>query len=83
MRELISNASDAADNCVSSLIAPELYEGDGDLKCGSVFDADKGTLTISDNGIGMTENKRLIILVLLQNLEQRIFDRTWTRSRER
>ncbi|MDO5054948.1 MAG: molecular chaperone HtpG [Pasteurella oralis] len=55
LRELISNASDAADKLrFKALSAPELYEGDGDLKVRISFDEDKGTLTISDNGIGMT-----------------------------
>ncbi|WP_249961907.1 molecular chaperone HtpG [Histophilus somni] len=58
LRELISNASDAADKLrFKALSAPELYEGDGDLKVRISFDAEKGTLTISDNGIGMTREQ--------------------------
>ncbi|WP_439234498.1 molecular chaperone HtpG [Lonepinella koalarum] len=54
LRELISNASDAADKLrFKALSAPELYEGDGDLHVRIKFDESKGTLTISDNGIGM------------------------------
>ena len=60
LRELISNASDAADKLrFKALSAPELYEGDGDLKVRISFDADKGTLTISDNGIGMTREQAI------------------------
>ena len=60
LRELISNASDAADKVrFKALSAPELYEGDGDLKVRISFDADKGTLTISDNGIGMTREQAI------------------------
>ena len=60
LRELISNASDAADKLrFKALSAPELYEGDGDLKVCISFDADKGTLTISDNGIGMTREQAI------------------------
>ncbi|TPH10931.1 molecular chaperone HtpG [Haemophilus haemolyticus] len=55
LRELISNASDAADKLrFKALSNPTLYEGDGDLRVRVSFDADKGTITISDNGIGMT-----------------------------
>ena len=55
LRELISNASDAADKLrFKALSNPALYEGDGDLRVRVSFDADKGTITISDNGIGMT-----------------------------
>lgn len=58
LRELISNASDAADKLrFKALSAPELYEGDGDLKVRISFDEAKGTLTISDNGIGMTRDQ--------------------------
>lgn len=60
LRELISNASDAADKLrFKALSALELYEGDGDLKVRISFDADKGTLTISDNGIGMTREQAI------------------------
>ncbi|UZD15915.1 molecular chaperone HtpG [Gallibacterium anatis] len=60
LRELISNASDAADKLrFKALSAPELYEGDGDLKVRISADADKGTLTISDNGIGMTREQAI------------------------
>ncbi|MFQ1013958.1 molecular chaperone HtpG [Avibacterium paragallinarum] len=58
LRELISNASDAADKLrFKALSAPELYEGDGDLKVRISFDEEKGTITISDNGIGMTREQ--------------------------
>ena len=58
LRELISNASDAADKLrFKALSNPVLYEGDGDLRVRVSFDADKGTITISDNGIGMTREQ--------------------------
>ena len=58
LRELISNASDAADKLrFKALSNPDLYEGDGDLRVRVSFDADKGTITISDNGIGMTREQ--------------------------
>lgn len=54
LRELISNASDAADKLhFQSLSNPELLEGDGELKIRLDFDKDAKTITLSDNGIGM------------------------------
>ena len=54
LRELISNASDAADKMrFAALADSKLYEGDGELAIHLSFDADANTLTISDNGIGM------------------------------
>ena len=58
LRELISNASDAADKLrFKALSNPALYEGDGELRVRVSFDADNGILTISDNGIGMTREQ--------------------------
>jgi chaperone protein htpG len=58
LRELISNASDAADKLrFKALSNPALYEGDGELRVRISFDAEKGTLIISDNGIGMTREQ--------------------------
>ena len=58
LRELISNASDAADKLrFKALSNPALYEGDGELRVRISVDAEKGTLTISDNGIGMTREQ--------------------------
>ena len=58
LRELISNASDAADKLrFKTLSNPALYEGDGELRVRISADAEKGTLTISDNGIGMTREQ--------------------------
>ncbi len=54
LRELISNASDAADKLrFRALSNPELFEGDGELRVRLSFDKEKRTLTLSDNGIGM------------------------------
>src|SRR5437588_5668356 len=54
LRELISNASDAIDTArFQSLTNPEILEGDSEWKIKIVADEAKGTLTISDNGIGM------------------------------
>jgi molecular chaperone HtpG len=55
LRELISNASDAADKLRFEALSNEsLYQGDSDLKIRIEFDTDKRTISIIDNGIGMT-----------------------------
>jgi molecular chaperone HtpG len=54
LRELISNASDAADKLrFEALAKPELLEGGADLKIRVSFDKDAKTVTLDDNGIGM------------------------------
>lgn len=58
LRELISNASDAADKLRFEAIAnPSLLENDSELKIRVSFDAQARTLTINDNGIGMTREE--------------------------
>ena len=58
LRELVSNASDAADKLRFEAIAnPALYEDDAELKIRITFDADARTLTIADNGIGMSRDE--------------------------
>ncbi|WP_370278178.1 molecular chaperone HtpG [Pontibacterium sp.] len=58
LRELISNASDAAEKLrFEALSNGELYEDDGDLKIRIEFDKDAKTVTIDDNGIGMTRDE--------------------------
>jgi molecular chaperone HtpG len=58
LRELISNASDAAEKLrFESLSDDGLYEGDGNLRIRVTLDKDAGTLTISDNGIGMSRQE--------------------------
>ena len=53
LRELISNASDAADKLrFEALSNDSLYEGDSELKIRLEFDKEKRTITIIDNGIG-------------------------------
>ena len=54
LRELISNAADAADKLrFEALSNNDLYENDGQLRVRVSFDAEKNTVTIEDNGIGM------------------------------
>ena len=58
LRELISNASDAADKLrFRALSQPDLYENDAELGVKLSFDTEAGTLTIDDNGIGMTRDE--------------------------
>lgn len=55
LRELISNASDAIDRVrFLGLTKPEVLEGNSDWKIKLIPDATARTLTISDNGIGMS-----------------------------
>jgi molecular chaperone HtpG len=58
LRELISNASDAADKLrFEALAKPELLEDDADLKIRIKCDKEAGTLSVSDNGIGMSRQE--------------------------
>ena len=58
LRELISNASDAADKLrFEALKNDALYEGDAELAVRVMFDEEAGTITISDNGIGMSRDE--------------------------
>src|SRR3954447_4888512 len=55
LRELVSNAADAIDKLrFEGLKNPDLLEGDSDFKIRIIPDEKAGTLTISDNGIGMS-----------------------------
>lgn len=58
LRELISNASDAADKLrFEALSDGSLYEDDPELKITLTFDKDAKTITIADNGIGMSKEE--------------------------
>jgi molecular chaperone HtpG len=55
LREMISNASDACDKLrFEAIDKPELYEGQTNLEVRVTFDADAKTITITDNGIGLS-----------------------------
>ncbi|MEL7023863.1 MAG: molecular chaperone HtpG [Pseudomonadota bacterium] len=57
LRELVSNASDALDKLrFESIGKPELLADDTELRVTLELDADAGTLTITDNGIGMSRD---------------------------
>jgi molecular chaperone HtpG len=58
LRELISNASDAADKLrFEALTDDGLYEGDGELKIWVSYDKDTRTVSVRDNGIGMSRQE--------------------------
>ena len=58
LRELISNASDAADKLrFEALSDASLYGTDADLRIRISFDKAARTLTVSDNGVGMSRDE--------------------------
>ncbi|MDH5484855.1 MAG: molecular chaperone HtpG [Gammaproteobacteria bacterium] len=58
LRELISNASDACDKLrFEALSKSDLYENDSDLNIHIAYDKDNKTLTVTDNGIGMSRDE--------------------------
>ena len=58
LRELISNASDACDRLrYAGLSEPQLLAGDPELKIRLVPDKAAGTLTVADNGVGMSREE--------------------------
>jgi molecular chaperone HtpG len=60
LRELVSNASDACDKLRFEAIAdPALLESDSDLKIRVAYDTDARTITITDNGIGMSREEAI------------------------
>ncbi|BCA65557.1 molecular chaperone HtpG [Fluviibacter phosphoraccumulans] len=60
LRELVSNASDACDKLrYEALANPSLFENDPELGLRILLDADAKTITIADNGIGMTKEEAI------------------------
>ena len=58
LRELVSNASDACDKLrVEALSDDQLFEGDAEMRIRVGFAAKARTITISDNGIGMSREE--------------------------
>ena len=58
LRELISNSADAADKLrFEALASNQLYESDPDLKIRISFDKEARTITVSDNGVGMSRDE--------------------------
>lgn len=78
LRELISNASDAADKLrFRALSQPDLYEGDGELRVRVSFDKDNRTLTIADNGIGMNREEVIDHLGTIAKSGTKAFPNPW------
>lgn len=60
LRELISNASDACDKLrFEGINHPEYYEDDPNLRVRVSLDKEKNTITISDNGIGLSQQEAI------------------------
>ena len=60
LRELVSNAADAADKLrFEALTQPALLDGDNELRVRVSFDATAHTVTIEDNGIGMSRDEAI------------------------
>ena len=60
LRELVSNASDACDKLrFEAIDHPDLYEGDGELMISLEFDATARTITLTDNGIGLSRQEAI------------------------
>ena len=60
LRELISNASDANDKLrFLALSEPDLMAGDAELRIWVDYDASAGTLSVRDNGVGMTRDEAI------------------------
>lgn len=60
LRELVSNASDACDKLrFEAIDNPALLEGDPELRIRVDFDKEARTITISDNGIGMSRDEAI------------------------
>ena len=60
LRELVSNAADACDKLrFESIAHPELLEGGGELAIEVSYDKASRTITVSDNGIGMSRDEAI------------------------
>ena len=58
LREVISNASDAIDRLRFAMLSDEsLHENDSELQIQVAYDKDARTITVSDNGIGMSRDE--------------------------
>ena len=74
LRELVSNASDACDKLRFEALGDNaLYEDDSELKIQIDFDKDAGTVTITDNGIGMNREEIVANIGTIANSGTRKF----------
>lgn len=84
LRELISNASDACDKLrFEALDNGSLFEGDPDLKIRIVHDKAARTLTVSDNGIGMSRDEAVQSLGTIAKSGTREFFQSLTGDRQK
>ena len=74
LRELISNGADAADKLRFEALSDDtLYEDDAELAIHIAFDKDEKTITITDNGIGMSREEVLDNIGTIANSGTRKF----------
>lgn len=79
LRELISNASDAIDKLrFAAISAPELYESDTDLNIHVAYDKEANTITVRDNGIGMSREDAISHLGTIAKSGTQAFLKTLT-----
>ena len=79
LRELVSNASDAADKLrFEALSNNALYESDPDLRIRVSFDKEARTVTVSDNGIGMSRDEAIANLGTIARSGTREFFKSLT-----
>src|SRR5262249_20341578 len=84
LRELVSNASDAGDKRgLEALADPALFESDPDLKIRVSYDKEARTITVSDNGIGMSRQEVIDQIGTIAKSGTREFFRNLTAERAR
>lgn len=84
LRELISNASDACDKLrFEALNDPTLYESEPDLRIRVWYDREAGTITVSDNGIGMSRDEVVANLGTIAKSGTREFFQALTGDQQR
>ncbi len=82
LRELISNASDAADKLrFEALSGNASYGSDADLKIRVSYDKQARTLTVSDNGVGMSREEVINNIGTIAKSGTREFFQSLTRSK--
>src|SRR5437660_3039375 len=84
LRELISNASDALDRLRFAALSDEtLNENDTDLKIHIAYDKDAHTITINDNGIGMSREEVIAHIGTIAKSGTREFLRSLTGDQQK
>lgn len=70
-------------SCVSARFLTRTCEGDGELRVRVSFDKDKRTLTISDNGVGMTRDEVIDHLGTIAKSGTKSFLESWVLTRRK